>query len=211
MIRNLLILMLFLGFGLGASVAQSDIFVRQSVKTDNNEKSGGPQKRSIFLRPFKKDDVESSTNMYRPRLNTAGLQRQIEEELKTLKYWQERDVGPRNLQEHKSYAFAMRAENRAAMLIRDANVQSWVSARREQNRKAVKAHFEALYPTTELVAQMDAAALAKRRGLKGQRSAVAGVRKDYGSKDSSTKKVRRVYHKPSNTLETPQKVFRNYR
>ena len=207
MVRNLLILMLFIGFGLGAGVAQSDIFVRQTHDNNNQEETGVSQNKSIFLRPFKSKEIEGRSKLYRSRRNTAGIQRQIEKELQTLEYWQKRKVGPRDDLEHKSYAFAMRASTRASMLKDRAVAKARMDAAREQRRLKAQQYIEATSADLEAVRRADALI----EDGQGKRSGVAGVRTNYGARNSSTTKLRRVYRKPSTDLEKPHRVFRNYR
>jgi len=118
MVRNFLVLLVFLGVGFGASVAQSDIFVRQSPKKEATDGADAPKKRSIFLRPFmrNRDKKTAPKIRYNGNLDTSGLSNRVAQDLKTLAYWQQRKVKPQNALEMASYAVALRSNNKALML-----------------------------------------------------------------------------------------------
>lgn len=210
MVRNLLVLLVFLGVSFGANVAQSDIFLRKTPKVESTDEgeSEAPKKKSIFLRPFKKDNPKTSrvrTN-FRAKLNVKGVRRQIEQDLKTLDYWQKRGTKPTNIEEMRSYAFALRVDERATML-----------KERELTRVA-RANLERKHQDEfqrDLAVQAARVAEANALVLRAAQVSVVEnevVRTDYRVEPLTSKpKVRRVYVKPKDILEKPSRVFRDYR
>ncbi len=142
MIRNLLILLLFLGVGLGANVAESDIFVRQSPKQEKSNANANKQsekKSSIYLRSQKKKGRSSARNMFETRLNTEGLRRQAVQDLKMLAYWQQSGRKPETLDELHAYSVAMRAENLASVIKqRNEILPSLMKAQRERFQRVAE-------------------------------------------------------------------------
>lgn len=211
MIRNLLVLLVFLGVSFGAGIAQSDIFVRQTPQEEAGEEET-PKKRSIFLRPFSKNDkrVTAQQNLMKSRLNTEGIKRQIEQDLKTVNYWKKRDVGPRNLEEHRSYAYALRADARAIVLEQQEKARVRAANIKANNDAAFMKRLKAETPDFEGMLAEDAMILAERSG---RATAVKSVYKSYGATtpSSSKPKVQRIYRKQDSTPEKPVKVFRDYR
>ncbi|NCT41015.1 MAG: hypothetical protein GW778_05070 [Alphaproteobacteria bacterium] len=111
MVRNLLVLLMFLGVGFGASVAQSDIFVRQSPKADSKGGDDVSKKKPIYLRPFKSSPQKTqrvNKKVSVPRI-TSGMPQQVAGDLKLLAYWQKAERMPETVKELQSYGQALRA------------------------------------------------------------------------------------------------------
>lgn len=202
MIRNLLVLLVFLGVSFGAGVAQSDIFLRQSPKAESKEEGGDKvsKKRGIFLRPFKKDSPKTSNvqTRFQAKLNVKGVRRQVEKDLKTLNYWRERETKPQNIEEMRSYAFALRVGERTTMLKeRELERVAMVNLKRKHEVQFQK-YLLARNPNA-----MAANAVAEKKST---------VHTNYRGEASTTKKrVKRIYRKKEQTLEKPSRVIRDYR
>jgi len=118
MIRNLLVLMVFLGVGFGASVAQSDIFVRQSPKEEVSKDADKAKKPSLFLRPFnafRKKKTGAGADRYSSKLDTSGVRGKIIQDMKLLAYWQQSGKRPKGAKQLRDYATALRSPNMALM------------------------------------------------------------------------------------------------
>ena len=212
MIRNLLVLLVFLSVGLGASVAQSDIFLRKSPKKEvsKEESAEKPQKkRSIFLRPFKKDSpkVSNVRSRLQAKLNVDGVRKRIEGDLKVLDYWQKRDTKPQNIEELRSYAFAMRVNQRAELLkgmeLERVALANLARKHELEFQKTLAAR------TPNMEAALAETALIEGRAAKSTNRVYTNFKP--ASAQSDNKKVRRVYRQREETLQKPTRVYRDYR
>ena len=218
MTRNLLILSLFLMFSFGATVAQSDIFVRQnpaaeSEKEDAEEEK--PVRRSIFLRrdTSKNSAVKNVVKRFETRLNVKGVRKQIERDMKTLAYWKQRETRPQNDKELRSYAFAMRFNQREQMLKSVELRRVEMAKIRQKHQAEFQAHLLSKTPNPQAVAAADARIAADKALAEAERKGVNRVRTDLrGHASASTEsRERRVYTRNKNSLEKPKRVFRDYR
>jgi len=199
MVRNLLVLLVFLGVGFGANVAQSDIFVRKSPKeevTRDADKDGSkPSKPAIFLRRFR-DAIKNpaAKNRYGTTLDTQGLRRQLVKDMKLLAYWQQSGRKPAGLKELAAYAVAMRSENFKNMLVEQNKIlPRLISAHRARFDK-VAAQIKMQAPDTERIAEIDAMIMA---GLPDQIEPPQAVQA-----------VKAVYQKPLEPVEGIQSAVK---
>lgn len=184
MIRNLLVLLVFLSVGLGANVAQSDIFVRKSPKqetTQQDAKTESKKKTNIFLRPFKKKDQPSAKNRYGSRLNTEGIRRQAVQDLRMLAYWQQAGRKPEGLKELNAYAFAMRAQNLADMFTKRSKALPGLVQKHEKRFAVFEQQLAKQAPDRAAVDAADKEIMAAL-GIKDQSAkAVRAVYQSYGA------------------------------
>ena len=235
MVRNLLILFVFLGVGFGANVAQSDIFVRKSPKQEVSKdagKDGNKKSKGIFLRRFfDKDKNPAAKNRYGTTLNTQGLRRQLVKDLKLLAYWQQSGRKPQGLQELAAYAIALRSENFKNMLVEQNKVLPGLI-------RAHKARFDKVEEQLQIQApNLDALIAAGRfQGIKKPVQAVkavvqnpqdipvegtnAAVRVPAEPKPGVRRSVRKttpIYRRPntdddeSKPSDAASRVYKNYR
>jgi len=162
MIRNLLILFVFLGVGFGANVAQSDIFVRQSPKAESGDEAETPKKTNIFLRPFKKrgNKSEQIKNRLNTKLEISGLRRKTASDMRLLAYWQQRDREPETLEELRSYATALRSENVNRVLAKRNALIPTLEAARAENLTKFKARINAQAPNLQALQAVNEVILA---------------------------------------------------
>lgn len=214
MVRNLLVLLMFLGVGFGTSVAQSDIFVRHSPKEQAAE-GEVQKKKSIFLRPFSKtkNTAEKAQNQFRSRLNTDGLRQQVVKDLNVLAYWKERDLKPQNVVEMASYAVALGAENRALMLKnREAAIPA-LMAKRQTRIDNFQARMTSLAPNQDGIRAFDALILAEAERrvpeVKTVRAVYQGVKSVKTIVDNSQQQPSALERKP--VVKTRVSVPKIYR
>lgn len=199
MVRNLLVLLVFLGVGFGANVAQSDIFVRKSPKkevTRDTENDGAKQsKPAIFLRRFR-DAVKNpaAKNRYGTSLNTKGLRRQLVKDLKLLAYWQKSGRKPQGLEELAAYAIAMRSENFKNMLVEQNKILPGLVAAHKKRFDTVAKQVKMQAPDLEGIAKIDAMIIA---GLPDQIEA-----------PKPAQAVKAVFKEPSTPVEGIQSAVR---
>ncbi len=221
MIKNLALLAIVLAIGFGAQMAQSDIFVRQNTKQEtkqaskedtkktteeNNTTATGaaekPAKPRLFLNPFAKKEGSTTKPVvitkYRPTVNTQQYQAQTQYDLKALAYWQQRKTKPQTAQEILSYASAYRAADRYRV---------------RQARVTKLARSDALMAQRDRAREARIAANTPKQNALSDNENKSTVYTNYGNKnaDSQTTTTKRIYTTKQDRLETPKRVFTNYR
>ena len=230
MIRNLLVLLIFLGVGFGASVAQSDIFVR-TIPKEETSKDGAdkPKKKSIFLRPFARETKKNpaSKNRYGSRLNTAGVERTLRD-LRMLSYWRDSGRKPQGMKELQAYAMALRSENMAQMLQeRDKILPGLIKAHKRRfdkleaqlamqapNRKAVAEANEIIMAALKAKAEPAKAAEAvyKKYSTQTVKNASALREEEKPTTHRSVYKAKPIYRRQEdNNSSAASRVYKNYR
>ncbi|MFK7840147.1 MAG: hypothetical protein AB8B83_07420 [Bdellovibrionales bacterium] len=130
MIRNLLILLIFLGAGFGASIAQSDLFVRQPSNAVSQGNENNREKRPIYLRPFETNEAPAARvqRQLRDRLSTSRIADQIAGESKILNYWKKAGRLPETVEEMRSYARALRSANLVRVIQKREDINAKIEA-----------------------------------------------------------------------------------
>lgn len=240
MIRNFLVLLIFLGIGFGAGVAQSDIFVRQAPKKEQSQDNAEQkkQKKSIFLRPFTsgsrsaKRQQNALKNRYGARLNTDGVRNKLVQDLNMLAYWQQNKRMPEGLTEMQAYATALRAENLASVLVRrNKIVPSLLKSHNDRfaaldkqrakiapDRAAIDAANAAILEAMEAMEEPNAAVEAVYTSLGGQDSVSAirsGAAEEKPGVRSTIRKIMPIYRrqetKSDDEASPANRVYKNYR
>ena len=234
-IRNLLVLFVFVGVGFGASVAQSDIFVRQSPKAEssNSEKSEEPKKKkSIFLRPFssksKRKQHAALKNRYGVKLNTDGVLNKMSRDMTVLAYWQKQGRKPQGIEEMRAYGSALRAANVVNMLTERNKILPGLINKQRKRFDTVQKQLEMQAPDLEAVDAANAliaAALRERQGgltqavytgFGGQASSAvkaSATKEDVGVVRRSVSRAMPVYRRTDDTDASKSSggVYKNYR
>jgi len=208
MIRNSLILFVFIVVaGFAPTMAQSDIFVRQSPKAQSDQ-SDAPKKKRIFLNPFAKKENKRAARgtanvnpaalvQYESRLKIREAQKYASQGAKAVVYWQSRDQKPNTREEMLSYMSAFRAADTAAVKEKQARLDA-ASEARFASRKAAFA--------TEMAA----------RDLAAYPNIVAAAA-DYERADvkrADKPEVKRIYRRvdsDSGQVDKPARLFTNFR
>ena len=184
MARSLLILFVFVCFGLVSNVAQSDIFLRKTEKKEETKKEEKKSVTSIFLRPFaKKEKHVASKNYYKSRLNTEGLRKQIVRDMRLLAYWQQVGRKPQGLNEMRSYAIALRSPTLNAMLLERSNITPKLERMHAENMAAVEADYLARAPNAEILLELEEQINAANPANAGVNRAVEAVYTQYKGQD----------------------------
>ena len=208
MFRNLLILLVFLGVGFGANVAQSDIFVRQSSNAESDEGADAPKKTNIFLRPFIKRDNKSERMRKRmnKQLEISNVRRKIASDMQALAYWQQADREPKTLEELRSYATALRSKNVARVLADKTAMVSKLEAMRAKNLSEFRARINEQAPDTEGLAAVNKVILAGMAAQADNPAAKAtqAVYKAYGEREIERVRAMRLEEETPRVQTTPK-------
>jgi hypothetical protein len=233
-IRNLLVLLIFVGVGFGASVAQSDIFVRQSPKAENSNSKKTEEtqkKKSIFLRPFSKNSKRKHAalkNRYGAKLNTDGVLNKMSRDMTVLAYWQKQGRKPQGIEEMRAYGSALRAANVVNMLAERNKILPGLINKQRKRFDTVQKQLEMQAPDLEAVDAANAlisAALRERQGglaqavytgFGGQASSAvkaSATKKDVGVVRRSVSRAMPVYRRTddADASKSSSGVYKNYR
>ncbi len=193
-----------------AGYAQSDIFLRKDreSKEQIQKQDSKPASRSIFLkRDYERPGARGPTVSYGKRSNVTALKRNTLQNLKTMEAWEAYGQKPQTAEQILSFASAYRAPNTALMLQERERVSSIIEQRKAARLERFNRASLAASPNPQSVLAANAS-IAAGQGYPGMQSLEQRMARQNAQK---AQVVRRIYRKPTSTVDKPRRVFRDYR